>query len=380
MHRDLSRCILFWKERIMLTAEGCRQRRQRLWSRLDPPPDSDHLRLSDPIHLAYLANFHVDPFSLGAGFGGYLLLRKDGRAKLLHDDRLPNSVAESHVEERSVAPWYSGQAPARGPRQLALLQTVNPSLDGLRIHDRPGDPYAATVIRTVAEMRRQKDSDELAQLRRCMRAGEAGQAWARENVRPGMSELDVYCGVNTACIQAAGQAVVVYGDFAVSPGPERRGGPPTSRVLEPGDMLILDFSVVIAGYRSDFTNTLVVGRDPTPEQKRLYELCVQAMAAAEKELAAERSCRTVYEAVRGVFEKAGVAQHFPHHAGHGLGLTHPEAPYFVREADETLLAGDVVTLEPGLYVPGVGGIRIEHNYLVTPRGCERLSNHAIALR
>ena len=364
----------------MLTADGCRQRRQRLWNRLDPPPDSDHLRLSDPIHLVYLANFFVDPFSLGAGFGSYLLLRKDGYAKLLHDDRLPKSATEAHVEERTVIPWYSGQAPARGPRQLALLQTVNPSLGGLRIHDRPGDPYAATVIRTVAEMRRQKDPDEVSLLRSCMRAGEAGHAWARGNVRPGMSELDVYCGVNTACIQAAGQPVIVYGDFAVSPGPQRRGGPPTSRLLEAGDMLILDYSVVIGGYRSDFTNTLVVGRDPTPDQKRLYELCVQAMAAGEKELAAERSCRTVYEAVRDVFDRAGVAEHFPHHAGHGLGLTHPEAPYFVREADETLLSGDVVTLEPGLYVPGVGGIRIEHNYLITPRGYERLSKHTIALR
>ena len=63
-----------------------------------------------------------------------------------------------------------------------------------------------------------------------------------------------------------------------------------------------------------------------------------------------------------------MAEHFPHHAGHGLGLTHPEAPFFVRHADETLLAGDVVTLEPGLYVAGVGGIRIEHNYLITDDG------------
>ena len=88
----------------------------------------------------------------------------------------------------------------------------------------------------------------------------------------------------------------------------------------------------------------------------------------------------MYEAVREAFDKAGMAEHFPHHAGHGLGLTHPEAPYFVRHADETLLAGDVVTLEPGLYVAGIGGIRIEHNYLVTERGYERLSNHVIALR
>jgi Xaa-Pro aminopeptidase len=195
-----------------------------------------------------------------------------------------------------------------------------------------------------------------------------------------LTELDVRCGISSACVQAARHAVIVYGDFAVSPGPERRGGPPTDRVLEPGDMLILDYSVVIGGYRSDFTNTLVVGKEPNKDQQRLYDLCMAAMAAGEKELRADVPCLKVYQAVRGVFEKAGVAENFPHHAGHGLGLTHPEAPYIVRQANETLRAGDVVTLEPGLYVPNVGGIRIEHNYLVTDMGFERLSNHTISLK
>jgi Xaa-Pro aminopeptidase len=364
----------------MLSAEGCRRRRQRLWQELNPPPDGDHLVLSDPAHLMYLANFHVDPFSLGGGFRGYLILRSDGQAKLIYDNRLPPSVGAAHVEERRVVPWYDGQHPARGPRQLAALEAVNPAGSGLRVHDRPGDPYAEILIRTLAAMRRRKDADEIDLLRRCTRVTEAGHAWARANVKPGMTELDVYCGVNTACAQAAGHAVIVYGDFAVSPGPERRGGPPTDRVLKAGDMLILDYSVVIGGYRSDFTNTLVVGAEPTAEQRRLYDLCLAAMAAGEKELRAGAACLAVYQAVRGAFEKAGMADHFPHHAGHGLGLMHPEAPYFVRHADETLLAGDVVTLEPGLYVPDVGGIRIEHNYLVTPTGYECLSNHTIALK
>jgi Xaa-Pro dipeptidase len=363
----------------MLSAEACRQRRQRLWQQLDPKPESDHLRLADPIHLTYLANFFVDPFSLGAGFGGFLLLRKDGHATLIHDNRLPKSVEEAHVDERRLVNWYDGHSPAHGPRQLAALDRVNPDGAGLRFHDRVGDRYASVVINTVAEMRRRKDPDEIEVLRRCMHAAEAGHAWARANVRPGMTELEVYCGVNTACILAAGHAVIVYGDFAVSPGPERRGGPPTQRVLEPGDMLILDYSVVIDGYRSDFTNTLVVGGQPNAEQQRLYNLCVQAMVAGEKQLRASVQCLAVYQAVRGVFEKAGVAESFPHHAGHGLGLTHPEAPYIVRHATESLVAGDVVTLEPGLYIPGVGGIRIEHNYLVTDQGYERLSNHTIAL-
>ncbi len=364
----------------MLTAEGCRQRRLRLWHRLDPKPEADYLLLADPIHLAYLANFFVDPFSLGAGFRGYLLVRSDGHAKLIHDNRLPKSVEQAHVEDRQVVPWYDGQTPGQGPRQLAPLAMVNPHSIGLRIHDRVGDPYANTLINTLAALRRRKDPDEIELLRHCMRATEAGHAWARTNVRPGMTELDVYCGVSAVCIRAAGRPVIVYGDFAVSPGPERRGGPPTERVLEAGDLFILDYSVVLNGYRSDFTNTLVIGREPTADQQRLFDLCVQAMAAGEKELRGGMHCQTVYDAVRAVFERAGVAEHFPHHAGHGLGLSHPEAPFIVRQSDEKLQAGDVVTLEPGLYVAGVGGLRIEHNYLITPQGFERLSKHTIALR
>jgi len=365
----------------MLTAEGCRQRRLRFWQALDPKPDGDYLLLADPIHLMYLANFWVDPFSLGGGFRGYLLVRGDGHAKLIHDNRLPASVEQAHVDDRREVAWYDGDAPATCPRQLAPLMDVNPFGRGLRVHDRLGDPYAPTAIRTLASLRRQKDPDEIALLRRCMQATEAGHAWARAHIKPGMSELDVYCGVNTACIQNVGAAAIVYGDFAVSPGPERRGGPPTGRILQPGDMFILDFSVVIAGYRSDFTNTLVVGREPTADQARLLDLCVAAMVAGEKELRGGVACKQVYDAVQGTFAKHGMDQYFPHghHAGHGLGLSHPEAPYIVRQATETLLAGDVVTLEPGLYVPNVGGIRIEHNYLVTETGYDRLSNHTIAL-
>jgi Xaa-Pro aminopeptidase len=275
--------------------------------------------------------------------------------------------------------WYDGQSPAQGPRQLAVMSEVNPMRSGLRVHDRPGDPMASQIINTVAEMRRQKDPDEIAQLNACMRATEAGHAWARANVEPGMSELEVYAGVNAACEKVAGMPVIVYGDFTISPGSAKRGGPPTDHVLAAGETLILDYSVVIQGYRSDFTNTLVVGGKPTADQERIFQLCLAAMAAGEKELRAETPCLAVYNAVRGVFEKAGVADAFPHHAGHGLGITHPEDPYLVRHATQTLLTGDVVTLEPGLYIDGIGGVRIENNYLITPSGYERLSNHTIAL-
>lgn len=360
----------------MLTADGCRQRRRRFWEKLGNAIPGDRVLLADPLHLVYFANCYVEPISLGADFGGVLELHRDGRSILWHDNRLPKSVEAAHVDERKVVPWYDGQSPGRGPRRLVVAEAIG---GDFRIHDRPADALGPTLIRGIAEMRRRKDPDEIDVLRKCMRVAEAGFAWSRANVQPGMTELDVYAGVSAACMKAAGHWAIVYGDFAVSPGPERRGGPPTDHVIQPGDMLILDYSVILGQYRGDFTNTLVVGRDPTADQKRLYDLCIAAMQAGERELKAGAACRTVYDAVRGAFAAAGMADHFPHHAGHGLGLTHPEAPFIVRHADESLLAGDVVTLEPGLYVAGIGGIRIEHNYLVTADGYERLSQHEIVL-
>src|SRR5262245_17473949 len=172
----------------MLTAEGWR--RERFWAALDPRPEGDHLRLADPIHLMYLANFHIDPISLNAGAGAVLVLRQDGHTRLIHDNRL-GAAALAHVDERTSVPWYDGQSPGRGPRQLALVDEVNPAHGGLRVHDRPGDPYASVTISTIAELRRRKDPDEVDLLRRCMRATEAGHAWARDNVAAGMTELDV---------------------------------------------------------------------------------------------------------------------------------------------------------------------------------------------
>src|SRR3954470_8364914 len=105
----------------MLTAVGCKQRRLRFWERVGNEIVGESLLLSDPLHLMYLANFHVDPFSLGGDYGGLLNLRRDGTCTLWHENRLPHSVDEAQVNERKVVKWYDGQSPGKGPRRLALV-------------------------------------------------------------------------------------------------------------------------------------------------------------------------------------------------------------------------------------------------------------------
>jgi Xaa-Pro aminopeptidase len=356
----------------MLTAEGCRSRRLRFLERLKP---AHAVVLADPIHLRYFANFHVEGNSMSADFGGLLIIRPDGHATLFHDNKLPKSVELSHADERKALTWYTGQEAETAARRMVLREPLQ--ANGGRIHDSLADPLAPQVYAITAEMRRRKDPDEVALLKTCMKATDAGHAWGRANIKPGLTELEVYAGVSNAVFAALGHWAVVYGDFTVSPGAKKRGGPPTPHRLEAGELFILDYSVIVQGYRSDFTNTICVGGKPTAEQQRLMDLSLKAIAAGAKELKAGATCQRVYDAMGSTF--GDMADHFTTHGGHGLGVSHPEPPYIVRHSSETLVAGDVVTLEPGLYVDGVGGLRIEHNYLVTDTGSEQLSNHVIAL-
>jgi Xaa-Pro dipeptidase len=352
----------------MLTADGCRTRRQRFLDRLKPVGP---VLLADPIHLRYFANFFVDPISNAADFGGLLLLAPDGQATLYHDNRVPKTAELAHVDERKPIYWYDGQSAGVGPRR-AILQPVV-ALAGGRIHDSLADPMCPQVYAITHELRRAKDPDEVALLKTCMKATDTGHAWARAHVTPGMTELEVYAGMAAAVYAALGHWAVVYGDFTVSPGSKKRGGVPTPHVLAAGETLILDYSAIVQGYRSDFTNTLVVGGKPTAEQQNIFGLCAMAIDAGAAVLRAGVPCQVVFDAVDAVLGGKLV-----HHAGHGLGIQHPEAPFLVRHSTETLVAGDVVTLEPGLYVDGVGGVRLEHNYLVTETGFEQLSHHVLS--
>src|SRR5260370_42549677 len=110
-----------------------------------------------------------------------------------------------------------------------------------------------------------------------------------------MAELDGYCGLCNAVFAEAGHWAVVYGDFTVSPGSAKRGGPPTPHVLQAGETLILDYSVILQGYRSDFTNTLVVGGNPSAEQRNPFGLCTMAIAAGARAPTGGGDCRAEYD-------------------------------------------------------------------------------------
>lgn len=393
----------------MLTEVGCAERRARLWNAI--PPEFEWLLIADPRHVHYLSNFWIPPLSFSGGERALLLLEREQRATLLADNFSAKSSSGQHyVDREEVSTWYDHRHSVVN-RDLALFEAVKKIRD--RVYGRIGAveaewlPLAASEVLAadheshtlrssialidgedgsidlgtlIREQRRKKLPDEVELLRKCMLATAAGQARAREVIREGISEFDVYREVHAAALESVNRPAYIYGDFrAANPDLPKVGGPPTQYRLQNGDMYILDFSVVIDGYRSDFTNTFVVGGKPTPEQKEMFDLCRRGMQAGENLLIAGRPAKDIHAAVYDVMQVSPFGATFTHHAGHGIGLAHPEAPILVPESEDLLVSGDVITLEPGVYVKGIGGIRIEHNYLITESGFERLSPHNIAL-
>lgn len=385
----------------MLTQVGCQHRQQRLWQLIPEP--YQWLLFGDPRHVQYFCNFRVNPISFSADQRPLLLLTRDGRTILLADNFARRSAAaEVFADQEVIVPWYTHRKSVgnRDDALCAALQDVRPiwsSDDGLIepegvsemvaacVTDRaawqfhndliPGQTTLGTVVRSL---RRSKHPDEVCLLRHCIQAAEAGHARAFEVVQPGVSEFDVYLEVQRAAQEAAGQPCVVYGDFrATNAEVPKAGGLPTGYRLKEGDLMIVDYSVVIMGYRSDITNTIAVGTPSTPQVKNA-EACLAALNAAAAELQPGAKCRQIFAAASQVLQDWGTGP-LAHHAGHGLGMEHPEPPILTSESTDSLEIGDVITLEPGCYVPGVGGMRFEHNYLINEDGAEQLSRHDPAL-
>lgn len=374
----------------MLTADGCRTRRKGLQEQFE---DYDLLLISQPRHVFYLSGFLTAPTEL-AGWGiNFLLVDRDGHSRLVVDNWAEESATAAHVDDVDIWTWYDFFAPA-AEKLEAGVQAIEETLDrhysgaarvAIESAHLPGvvrDALGATQINDLGpalhRMRRSKYEDELACIRRAIRATEAGHRAARESIRPGLTELDLYAEVQSAITRIAGEPIVMLGDFAAGTRSEAGGGPPTENVLTEGDLMIFDLFPVVGGYRADITNTLCAG-EPTQEQRDHIDVLRDAMVAGENALRPGVNAGDVYAACLEPIAAADLDAAFFHHAGHGLGLGHPEPPYLVADNPVVLQVGDVVTLEPGAYVEGWGGARIEHNYLIIEEGYERLSNHEISL-
>jgi Xaa-Pro aminopeptidase len=227
----------------------------------------------------------------------------------------------------------------------------------------------------VESGRQRKDPGELAQMRKsALLAGEV-LSGALKLLKPGVREIEVAAEIEYQMRRrgASGPAfetIVAFG--ARSAYPHAR---PTDKTLRKNELVVLDLGVILGHYCSDITRTVFVGRAPA-RIRRWYRAVQEAQAAAVAAAQAGTSCGEVDAAARGVLARYRLDQYFVHSTGHGLGLEVHEDPRVARGQKHVLVPGNVITIEPGVYVPGVGGIRIEDDVAVHADGNEVLTGIA----
>jgi Xaa-Pro aminopeptidase len=225
----------------------------------------------------------------------------------------------------------------------------------------------------VEEMRRIKSEEEIQRIRQAVELTEAGLHWIVSRLRPSKTEREVALALEfwyrkEGADDVAFDPIVAGG--ARSAMPHHRAG---DHRLRPGEIVLFDIGVRMDGYCADITRVVALG-DPDPEVRRIYKLVLAANAAGISAVRAGVSGRDADTAARRLLEAAGLAEHFGHGLGHGVGLEVHEGPRLSQTSEDLLVRGNVVTVEPGLYFPGKFGVRLEDLVVVEEEGALILSS------
>jgi Xaa-Pro dipeptidase len=228
----------------------------------------------------------------------------------------------------------------------------------------------------AAELRMIKDEDEIATLRECCALCDRGQEIARARVHAGMTEIELFAKVREEIETEAGGRVALLADLISGSRTGSVGGPPSRRKMKSGDLVIVDLVPRHNGYWGDSCNTFAVG-EATAEQRRCFEAIAEVLQQiTDRVRPGTRACDLDAFARSRVERLGGV---YPHHTGHGIGVTWHEEPRIVPYNQRSLEADMVIALEPGIYFPDRWGIRLEHVVRVTQDGAEVLSGFRHAL-
>jgi Xaa-Pro dipeptidase len=224
----------------------------------------------------------------------------------------------------------------------------------------------------MAQLRSRKGEDELAQMQRAVTVIETALRSILSQLQAGMSEREVAGLLMVEIFRAGGDGIafdplVVAGPNAASP---HLG--PSNRPIGRGETIIIDCGAVVGGYASDITRTVALGGLPE-EFFDVYQIVAQANQAGRAAVRPEVAAQAVDQAARDVIENAGYGDYFIHRTGHGMGLEVHEPPYIVAGNRQALQQGMTFTVEPGIYLPGRGGVRIEDDLVVTKEGGKSLT-------
>jgi len=235
-----------------------------------------------------------------------------------------------------------------------------------------GDGTLVPTSGLVEELRLVKDEGEAVRIRAACAIADAALAKVRDRLLDGPTEAEFALELDNAMRALGAEDVSFETIVASGPNgakPHHRPGP---RRIREGDLVVIDFGALVDGYHSDMTRTVAVG-DVGAERERMLEVVLAAQAAGVEAVAAGVEAAEVDRVCRDVIGEAGLGDAFLHGTGHGVGLDIHEEPRVSARSTATLVAGHVVTVEPGVYLPELGGVRIEDTVLVTDDGCERLT-------
>ena len=342
------------------------------WERLAAGLEADAGYLVyTPVNRRYLTGF---PSSLG-----YLLLTTSA-CFLLMDGRYyeaacravqpPIQVMEMHklseqlgglVQSRKIRKLYTETELTL--RELTDLQKLLP---GIQVEG------CEALTRELEAMRAVKEPWEVEWIRKAQRIAEKAFSEILEYIRPGVRELEIALELDYR-MRRQGAEDISFATIAVAgANASLPHGVPGAYRVQPGDFVVMDFGAVCGGYHSDMTRTVAVGR-VTDEMRRVYDTVLQAQQAALDSLRPGLSGMEGDRVARTIIESAGYGGCFTHSTGHGVGLEIHESPGLSSRSQAALTVGQVVTVEPGIYLPGRFGVRIEDMALITETGSENLT-------
>lgn len=341
------------------------------------------LLLASPPNIAYVCGFRPTPFERLIA----LVVPRDGPLRLVVPS-LDEEAARAQVPgETALHVWRDEDGPA-----AALAE----ALAGLEPHVGIEKAYLTISHYEVAQralpaarfgdcgsllerLRAVKDEDELERLREAAAVVDRAVERLALELRPGRSEAELAARAAALLLEEGGERVAF--DPAVLAGRKSAlpHGQPDGNTLAEGDLVIVDIGASVGGYCADITRTFVAGREPEARQRELFEVVRDAHAAGVRAAVAGATGADVDRAARSVIDSAGLGEYFVHRTGHGLGLEVHEPPSLHSANDQPLPAGTVVTVEPGVYIPGYGGVRIEDDLVVRAGPPEVLTRAPIRL-
>jgi Xaa-Pro aminopeptidase len=322
-------------------------------------------------NVTYLTGF--------TGDDSYLLLSKSD-AIVISDPRYTTQLEEEcpglnlHIRQPGV-PILAGVAEVVAATRIANLAIEGDSMT-VSLHQQLAEKVKAQVVTTsglVEQLREIKDKEEIDAICFAARCAERAFAVLRATLRGGQTEKEVADDLEYQLRRFGAKGSSFPPIIAAGPRAALPHARPTDQTIAAADFVLVDWGATARLYKSDLTRVLVTGRI-SPKLERVYRVVLEAQQQAISAIRPGVTGREVDQVARDIIGRAGFGKHFGHGLGHGLGLDIHESPRLNSANEQPLKPGMVVTVEPGIYLPGWGGVRIEDDILVTKTGHEVLTN------